>query len=135
MSHTALSDDAAFKLEGACHCGAVRWTLTATPKHLTECNCSICRRVGALWVHADAADIALSYDPDNVLRYTQGDKTLAMISCKHCGCTTHWEPEPRQSPLHPAARMAVNARMADPAQIATFRRRRFDGAESWAFLD
>jgi hypothetical protein len=55
-------------------------------------------------------------------------KSLAFHSCRTCGCTTHWEGQ-RDS------RMAVNCRMADPAAIAALRIRRFDGADSWAFLD
>ena len=79
--------------------------------------------------------MTLSYQPDAVHRYVQGDRTLAMVSCKTCGCTTHWEPEPRRSPLPQDVRMAVNAAMADPDKIAPFRIRTFDGAESWTFLD
>ena len=127
--------DAPFKLEGSCHCGAVRWTLTTAPKHLTECTCSICRRVGARWIHAEAEHIALSYEPSAVTRYVQGSRSLAMVSCKACGCTTHWEPEPEQRPVDPSLRMAVNARMADPAELTSYRTRTFDGAETWTFLD
>lgn len=135
MSVTAANDTDAFQLKGSCHCGAVCWTLASQPKHLTRCTCSICRRVGALWIHAEAEHIALHYAPHAVHRYVQGSRSLAMMSCKTCGCTTHWEPEPRQSPIEPSARMAVNARMADPAEISELRTRTFDGADTWAYLD
>ncbi len=124
-----------FALEGACHCGAVRWRITREPEHLTRCTCSICRRLRALWIHAEARHVELDYAPEAVHRYVQGDGTLAMVSCKRCGCTTHWEPEPKPSPTPPDTRMAVNAAMADPAAISQFRIRTFDGAETWTYLD
>jgi hypothetical protein len=118
-------------IEGACHCGAVRFTLPLTPEWLTSCNCSYCRRSRGLWAYGTVDQIKLTYDPDAVIRYIWGDKMLATISCKVCGCTTHWESlDPENRP-----RMGVNAAMADPASIAGIRIRRFDGAESWTFLD
>lgn len=40
-------------IEGSCHCGNVKFTVTERPKWLTSCNCSICRRHAALWAHLD----------------------------------------------------------------------------------
>jgi hypothetical protein len=118
-------------IEGRCACGSVRWTLRSSPEWLTRCTCSYCRRSGALWAHADIADVATDYAPDAVVRYARGDRTLAFVSCARCGCTTHWESlEPADHP-----RMAVNALMAEPDAIAGLRIRTFDGADSWSFLD
>ena len=118
-------------IEGSCHCGAVRFQYNATPEWLTRCNCSLCRRCGGLWAYANADQIELTYDPDAVIRYMWGDRTLANVSCRHCGCTTHWESaDPVNRP-----RMAVNCAMSPPEQIAGIRIRHFDGAESWTFLD
>ena len=43
-------------IEGACHCGAVRWKFDVTPKSATACNCTICRRYGVLWAYDLAGD-------------------------------------------------------------------------------
>ena len=32
--------------QGSCHCGAVRLRLPSTPEVATDCNCSLCRRIG-----------------------------------------------------------------------------------------
>jgi hypothetical protein len=118
-------------IEGHCHCGAVRWIYPLTPEWLTRCNCSSCRRVNGLWAYADRSLIALEYPADGVVRYIHGDRCLALISCKTCGCTTHWEGlEPEIS-----TRMAVNVNMAEPDAVAGVRIRHFDGADSWEFLD
>ena len=116
--------------EGSCHCGRIAWTVRAEPKHLTDCNCSICRRIGGLWAHVPAASVETRYAPDDAVRYVQGDRSLAMISCVNCGNTTHWESE---DPAYEG--MSVNMRMVEADKVAHLRVRKFDGADSWEFLD
>ena len=41
--------------KGSCHCGAVRMTLPETPTVATDCNCSLCRRIGGPWVETAGA--------------------------------------------------------------------------------
>lgn len=38
-------------LKTSCHCGVVQVEVARRPTSLTECNCSICRRVGARWAY------------------------------------------------------------------------------------
>ena len=38
-------------LKGSCHCGAAGWTLEGDPGPATACNCTLCRRYGALWAY------------------------------------------------------------------------------------
>ena len=118
-------------ISGSCHCGAVRFELIRTPDWLTDCNCSICRRLGTLWAHADASDVRLNAAPGATIAYSWGDHCLAFHSCRTCGCTTHWS---SLDDAHPD-RMAVNCRLADPSDIAALQVRRFDGADSWTYLD
>lgn len=118
-------------IRGTCHCGAVAFELAKTPDWLTACNCSICRRLGTLWAHADAAEIKLTGGPDATFGYAWGDRTLAFHTCRTCGCTTHWQSlQPDRS-----TRMAVNVLLADPDAVASLRIRHFDGADTWAYLD
>jgi hypothetical protein len=117
-------------LSGSCHCGAIRWSYEGTPEKLTDCNCSMCRRVAGLWAYGTEETITVTGGP--LIRYLQGDRSLAFCSCATCGCTTHWEPVEGEPG---GRRMAVNVRMADPAEWAGIRIRRFDGADTWAFLD
>lgn len=118
-------------IEGTCHCGGVRFAVSEAPATLMRCNCSYCRRAGGLWAHFTTDKVSLTYDPANVLRYIWGDKTLAHVSCKICGCTTHWEGISTEA----GSRMAVNFNMCDPKAIAGIRVRHFDGADSWDYLD
>jgi hypothetical protein len=66
---------------------------------------------------------------DSVKR-TAGAGKPRTIPVPHRGCITHW------SPLDPALdRMGVNARLMEPAIVAAARVRRFDGANTWTFLE
>ncbi len=116
-------------IKGSCHCGAVTYAYDHTPKWTTSCNCSICRKLGVLWIYAKISDITLT---GPTISYAFGDKNLAFHSCQICGVTTHWE---NLKPEGADARMAVNLLLADPEVIATVPVRHFDGAETWAFLD
>ncbi len=118
-------------IEGSCHCGAVRFRYPEEPKFLISCNCSICRRLSALWAHEEREAVTIEFDPGATIVYVQGDRTLEIHSCRNCGCTTHWDSIGGDS----SARMAVNFRMCDPDVVAKIKVRRFDGADSWEFLD
>ena len=118
-------------IEGSCHCKVVHFKITQSPKWLVDCNCSICCRIGALWGHIDIESVTITSTKDSTISYVQGDKTLAVHTCRSCGCTTHWESlQPDKS-----SRMAVNFRMCSSTDISKFQIRKFDGADTWAFLD
>ncbi|HWS61592.1 MAG TPA: hypothetical protein VN325_02465 [Steroidobacteraceae bacterium] len=53
------------------------------------------------------------------------------MHCKVCGCATHWEPLDATA----GPRMGINARNFEPAAIDGVRVRKFDGAETWAYVD
>ena len=119
-------------IAGSCHCGAVRWEFDAVPGKLTDCNCTICRRIAGLWAYGTLNTVSVMAAPDATIAYVRGDRTLAYHSCRTCGCTTHWL---ALAPEDGEWRIAVNMRMADPADYAGIRVRHFDGADSWTYLD
>ncbi|MEO8927530.1 MAG: GFA family protein [Caulobacteraceae bacterium] len=118
-------------IEASCHCGAVRLQVARAPESVTDCNCSICRRLGVLWAYYRPDEVELIAAPGAVTAYVRGDmEALAFHHCKVCGCATHW------ANLDPTAeRMGVNARLMDPAVLAGAKVRRLDGADTWAYLD
>lgn len=116
-------------IEAACHCGRVRLTTAAAPGEVTECNCSICRRYGALWAYYPPARVTVEA-PDGTDGYMWDDRAIRFHRCRTCGCVTHW------SPVDPAMdRMGVNARLMEPAVVAAARLRHLDGAASERYLD
>jgi hypothetical protein len=114
-------------ISATCHCGAVRIEVPQPPLELTNCNCSICRRLGTLWAYYDSDAVKVHGHPERTAEYIQGDKTLRIVRCKTCGCTTHWEPLDRQQ----ATRQGVNMRNFDPAAVGNPRIRLLDGADTW----
>ena len=118
-------------IEASCHCGAVRIELEAPPAQLTSCNCSLCRRLGTLWAYYCPDQVRITKGAGTTVPYVQGDRTLAVHHCATCGCITHWQSTDKGNP----DRMAVNARLIEERDVEGVRVRRFDGAETWTYLD
>lgn len=115
-------------IKGMCHCGAAGWVFNGTPTHQTSCNCSICRRLGALWAYGTLENVELF---GATFGYVQGDKTLAIHTCGTCGCTTHWVSLTDDGPR---TRVAVNMRLADPDDTTAIPIRYLDGANTWEYI-
>lgn len=118
------------KIKGSCHCGAVTFEV-AKPAFAVSCNCSICRRYGAIWTHCPPNDGVILTGADHVSSYSWGDHMIDFNACKTCGCITHWSPGAKAD----QQRIALNLKMAEPSDIADIPIRHFDGADSWEFLD
>jgi hypothetical protein len=118
-------------LEGSCHCGDVRLTVSHPPLHIINCNCSICLRLGARWAHYASAVVKIEGHPQHTSAYVWGAKTLKTMRCNTCGCVTHWEA------LRPeaGAEVGVNMNNFDQRLIRGIAVRNFDGAQTWAYLD
>ena len=117
-------------IEASCVCGAVRFEIVQAPSEVTACNCSACRRLGALWAYYPASEVRIVEGAGTTVGYARGDRCIAFHHCPTCGCTTHWES------LDPAdARTAVNARLMAPEVVEAARVRRLDGAVTWTYPD
>jgi hypothetical protein len=109
----------------------VRLTLPAAPETATSCNCSLCRRTGGVWAYYALGSVSVEGHPGNTESYVWGDRTLRNVRCRTCGIATHWEPIESA----PGARHGVNLRNFEPALLESVIVRRFDGADTWKFLD
>lgn len=118
-------------ITGSCHCGALQFQFNDTVKSATECNCSICRRLGALWIYTATKNIKLTIESGADIHYSHGQKSLSFTSCKNCGCTLCWSPVDGAE----SDTMAVNLRLAPLEVIDTIPVKRFDGADTWTFVD
>ena len=118
-------------LHATCHCGKVRLTIPHAPAAVTNCNCSICRRYGVLWGYYTVDQVAVDAEASDLADYVWGDRMLKFVRCAHCGVVVAWMPLPHD----PVGRCAINIRNFDPAQIGDVRIRRFDGADTWRFLE
>ena len=78
-------------LNGACHCGAVQFTVTLTQGFASarRCTCSICRMRGAVAVTSTPADFRLTQGEDFVATYRFNTNTAEHHFCTVCGIYTH----------------------------------------------
>jgi hypothetical protein len=117
-------------LSATCHCGAVRIEVPRRPRHITHCDCSICRRCGTLWAYDKAANVRITAQPGATMDDAWGRKTLRFVRCANCGCVTHWA----RLPADPSRRMGVNARNFEPEVLGPVRIRLLDGAVTERYL-
>jgi len=116
-------------LEGSCHCGAVRWTFSQIPPDATACNCTLCRRYGALWAYDYEGEKVTVSGPTRV--YSRG-RALGFHFCEHCGCISYWRL--REPEADGRRRIAVNLRLAEPDKVAAIPIEHFEGLVSFEDL-
>jgi len=115
-------------IEGACLCGAVHWQLDTFPEGATACNCTACRRYGALWAYGhEGEDVAVTGPTETYVR----GKALAFHFCPKCGCIAYWR---ALAPWEGRTRVGVNLRLTDPAAILELPIDHFDGLATYRDL-
>jgi hypothetical protein len=76
-------------LKGACHCGQVKFEVHAQPRDARRCDCSLCRRKGAVMFTASADEFKLVAGQDNLKLYQWNTMAARHYFCKTCGIYTH----------------------------------------------
>lgn len=110
------------RYRGGCHCGAVRFTVTAAdPLVVDECNCSICRP--SAFLHLIVARDAFSLDQgqEALVEYRFGTGVARHLFCGECGVKSFYIPR-----SHPDG-VSVNARCLDDIDLSALDIRPFDG--------
>ena len=79
------------RIDGACHCGTVRFRVTLTDGLHTarRCTCSYCRMCGAVAVSADLGGVEIIAGGDALATYTFNTGTAKHHFCTRCGIYTH----------------------------------------------
>jgi hypothetical protein len=117
-------------IRAACHCEAVKFEIAEPPAWVLDCNCTLCRRYGALWTYfrgADQAKLLRTPDAASTDTYLWGDREIAFHRCRTCGCVTHI------SAVTSGAVFGVNARMMAALDPATVVVRQIDNSHSGFF--
>ena len=108
---------------GGCHCGEVRFEVTADLGNVISCNCSICQKRGALWAFVPAEHFALRAGSDELRDYQFGKRRLHHLFCPQCGVGSF----SRGVMPDGAEMVAVNVRCLDDLDIAALPLQPFDG--------
>ena len=116
-------------IKGSCHCGAVEWQYESEPEGATACNCTVCRRYGALWIYAyEGEGIKVS---GKTQYYVRG-AAIEFHFCPVCGCIVSWRG--RRVGEDGRRRTAVNVRLAEPEAVASIPIDHFDGLDTFKDL-
>jgi hypothetical protein len=109
-------------LHGSCLCSSVQWRIQEVPESATVCNCTACRRYGAIWAYGhEGQDIQVS---GATRAYVRGD-SLGFHFCPECGCVAYWRSLRNNDAGN--RRIAVNLRLGEPGSIAHVPIDHFDG--------
>ena len=110
------------KLEGGCHCGAVRFAIEVQPPlEMLDCNCSICSKTGFLHLIVPHGDFVLLSGADSLTSYRFGTGAAEHLFCRTCGIKSFYQPR-----SHPEA-WSVHFRCLDPGHGIVPEVREFDG--------
>ena len=111
-------------MEGGCHCGCVRFRVTADLARVTECNCSMCTKKGFLHLIVEQPQFELLRGKDELTTYTFNTGVAKHLFCKMCGVKSFYIPR-----SHPDG-YSVNVRCLEPATIRKIAVIPFDG-KNW----
>jgi len=68
-------------IEAACHCTAIRLDIARAPKRVVDCNCTLCRRYGALWAYYEPGEVVFVAGDGETDRYVWAIRGA-------CACST-----------------------------------------------
>jgi len=85
-------------IRGGCHCGAVRYEITARPLAVNACHCGDCKRLAGgpfgVYLHVPKAALGISSGKFDVFRRKGGSGNMIPIErCTECGARMWHLPE------------------------------------------
>ena len=110
--------------EGGCHCGRVRFRVTASLDRVTYCNCSICTKKAFLHLIVALAQFELIHGKEALTTYRFNTGVAQHTFCSTCGIHPFYVP--RSDP----DKIDVNVRCLDGVDLAALTIAEFDG-KNW----
>ena len=114
----------------SCLCGGLSVSTSALPDYVNECNCTLCRKAGALWAYYAPEQVSVSGEAKRVRRRDKSDPMVDVQFCPDCGSTTHFTLTGSAIRRFGKTMMGVNLRLAREDQLVGVEVRYPDGA-SW----
>jgi len=120
-------------LTGGCHCGAVRYELSAPPLLTYVCHCTDCQRqtgtAFAMSMPAPRAAFRVTHgDPAHYRRQRANGSTASARFCGDCGTRLFGDSHPEMVILRPGA-------LDDPSWVKPVAQMWTRSAHAWACLD
>jgi hypothetical protein len=111
--------------QGGCHCGKVRFTVTAdlAKEQVVDCNCSICTKKGFLHLIVDLDQFCFLTPEPQVALYQFNTKTAKHYFCPVCGIHSYYIPR-----SHPD-KIDINVRCLEDVDLHQLTIQPFNGRE------
>lgn len=93
------------RYSGSCHCGRVKYEVTADLAKVMDCNCSHCSRKGFLLTFVPAEQFTLLQGDDALTEYRFNRHTIQHVFCSTCGVESFARGKRGESDV-----VAINAR-------------------------
>jgi hypothetical protein len=111
------------KYSGGCHCGRVRYEVETALDPVIDCNCSICRKRGAVWTYVGPAQFKLLSGEDELSDYRFNKQIIHHLFCRHCGVGSFSTGKGEDG----SEGIGINVRCLDGVEIETLTLTPFDG--------
>jgi hypothetical protein len=109
---------------GSCHCGKLAYKVDEDlPAKAMECNCSICRRKGALHHFTTPDRFSFEGSSEDIAVYTFNKHNVRHQFCRTCGCAPFAEGQGPNGPV-----VEINLRCAEGIDLDSLEIAKFDGA-------
>lgn len=108
---------------GGCHCGRVRFEVTAELDGIIDCNCSICTKKGFLHLIVEPEQFRLLTPEGAVALYQFNTRLAKHYFCPVCGICSYYIPR-----SHPD-KIDVNVRCLEGIDLAELTITPFNGRE------
>lgn len=106
---------------GSCHCGAVRFRVEGEIEEVIRCDCSLCRRRGAMMAKVHKSGLTIEAGQADLTLYRWNTGVARHYFCRHCGIYPFHRK--RSAPDH----YSVNVGCLDAFDVAAYPYREADG--------
>ncbi|WP_394842920.1 GFA family protein [Pendulispora brunnea] len=107
---------------GSCHCGKIRFEVTADIAKASACNCSICTRTGWLMASVPLEAFRQLSGKESQVDYQFGSKTMHHLFCSTCGIRAFGS-----YATDGQEKVVVNLRCLDGLDVDALELQKFDG--------
>jgi hypothetical protein len=108
---------------GSCHCGFIKFEVDMDLDHVRVCDCTICKKRGALNHRVEEADIRIFTPLENMIQYKWHTQTATDYICPTCGILPFRHPRDRPDIW------TVNVRCLDRIDLDTIRVKKIYGSK------
>ena len=108
---------------GSCHCGAVRFEIDAQLDHVRVCDCSLCRKRGALNHRVQESQFRLLTALEDMVEYRWHTMTARDYFCPTCGML------PFRRPRTAPELWTINVRCLDDVDLSWIPQRKVYGSQ------